>query len=175
VASILLLLRRVANPHVAFLGRIPGTSRFSDLARHPDNERIGGILAFRVEASLLYFNVGSVLETVRARLQGDRAGVRLVICDLSTSPYVDLAGARMLRDLGQELAKEASGCASPTPVPRRATCSGGKGWSPPPDPSIASRRWPTSWTPSARSPRAPHEEDRTAAESRGSTFLASGG
>jgi hypothetical protein len=34
IASILLLLRRVAHPHIAFLGRIPGTRRFSDLARH---------------------------------------------------------------------------------------------------------------------------------------------
>jgi SulP family sulfate permease len=32
--------------------------------------------------------------------------VRLVICDLSTSPYVDLAGARMLRDLGRKLLKD---------------------------------------------------------------------
>jgi high affinity sulfate transporter 1 len=109
VASILLLLRRVANPHVAFLGRIPGTRRFSDLARHPDNERIGGILAFRVESSLLYFNVESVLATVRERLRGEGPGVRLVVCDLSTSPYVDLAGAGMLRDLGQELSKDGVG------------------------------------------------------------------
>jgi SulP family sulfate permease len=105
VASILLLLRRAANPHVAFLGRIPGTDRFSDLARHPDNERIPGVLPFRVEASLLYFNVANVLATVLERLRETR-DARLVICDLSTSPYVDIAGARMLRDLGEKLAKQ---------------------------------------------------------------------
>ncbi len=109
VASILLLLRRAANPHVAFLGRIPGTRRFSDLARHPDNERIRGILAFRVESSLLYFNVENVLATVLERLRSQETGVRLVICDLSTSPTVDLAGARMLRALGHELAKDGVG------------------------------------------------------------------
>lgn len=106
VASILLLLRRAANPHVAFLGRIPGTRRFSDLARHADNERIPGVLAFRVESSLLYFNVENVLATVLERLRDERPDVRLVICDLSTSPYVDLAGARMLRDLSEELGKQ---------------------------------------------------------------------
>ena len=131
VASILMLLRRAANPHVAFLGRIPGTRRFSDLARHPDNERIGGVLAFRVESSLLYFNVENVLATVRERLRGEERRVRLVICDLSTSPYVDLAGARMLRDLGAGAGQAtASRCASPTPVPRRATCSARRGWRP---------------------------------------------
>jgi high affinity sulfate transporter 1 len=102
--SILLLLRRVAHPHVAFLGRIPGTRRFSDLERHADNERIPGILTFRVEASLLYFNTDNVLRTVLDQLRSEGADLRLVICDLSASPYVDLAGARMLERLADELA-----------------------------------------------------------------------
>ena len=67
LASVLMLLRRAARPHVAFLGRIPGTNRFSDLARHPDNEPLPGLLVFRVQSSLLYFNVDYVLETVRRR------------------------------------------------------------------------------------------------------------
>src|SRR5262249_18473064 len=50
VISLLLLLRRAARPHVAFLGRIPGMQRFSDLARHADNERVPGLLLFRTEA-----------------------------------------------------------------------------------------------------------------------------
>jgi MFS superfamily sulfate permease-like transporter len=105
VVSILLLLRRAAHPHVAFLGRIPNTRRFSDLDRHPDNERIEGVLAFRVESALLYFNAENVLSTVLDRLHREAPGVRLVVCDLSTSPSVDLAGARMLARLSSELAK----------------------------------------------------------------------
>ena len=105
VVSILMLLRRAANPHVAFLGRIPNTRRFSDLARHPDNEPIDGVLAFRVESSLLYFNVENVQQAVLDRLRAQGTGVRLVVCDLSTSPHVDLAGARMLESLSDELAK----------------------------------------------------------------------
>jgi len=105
LVSILMLLRRAAGPHVAFLGRIPGTRRFSDLQRHPDNERIEGVLAFRVEASLLYFNVENVLRAVLDQLRSEGSSVRLVVCDLSTSPYVDLAGARMLESLSDELAK----------------------------------------------------------------------
>ena len=86
LASILMLLRSVASPHVAFFGRIPNTRRFSDLARHPDNEQIAGVLAFRVESSLLYFNADNVLRAVRDHLQGEGATIRLVVCDLSTSP-----------------------------------------------------------------------------------------
>jgi MFS superfamily sulfate permease-like transporter len=98
-----MVLGRVARPHVAFLGRIPGTDRFSDMARHPENEAIRGVLAFRVESSLVYFNVDHVLETVLQRVQGDPA-LRRVVYDLSNTPHVDVAGARMLRRLHNELA-----------------------------------------------------------------------
>lgn len=105
LASILLLLHRAADPHVAFLGRIPHTQRFSDLARHADNERIPGAMLFRVEAALLYFNTENVLRHVLQRVRSDGEGLRLVVCDLSTSPYVDLAGARMLAKLSDDLQK----------------------------------------------------------------------
>jgi high affinity sulfate transporter 1 len=100
LASILLLLAQVSRPHVAFLGRIPGTTNFSDLERHPENEPLTGVIAFRPEASLIYVNAETVLESVLRRLSMDHAQrINLVICDLSASPYIDLAGARMLHDL----------------------------------------------------------------------------
>src|SRR6516165_2588667 len=104
-ASILLLLARASRPHVAFLGRIPGTEMYSDNARHPENEPIPGVVAFRPEASVVYVNADAVLEAVLARLREVGAlGVRLAVCDLSASPFVDLAGARMLHELHRELA-----------------------------------------------------------------------
>ena len=105
LASLVMVLGRVARPHVAFLGRIPGTDRFSDLARHPENEAVPGVLAFRVEASLVYFNVDHVLEAVLQRVRSD-PGLRRVVYDLSNTPYVDVAGARMLRRLHDELAEK---------------------------------------------------------------------
>jgi MFS superfamily sulfate permease-like transporter len=104
LASILLLLARASRPHVAFLGHIPGTNSYSDLDRHPENEPLGNVIAFRPEASLLYVNAGSVLETVMASVLKDRSKIRAVVCDLSASPYLDLAGARMLHALCDELA-----------------------------------------------------------------------
>ena len=105
VSSILMLLARTSQPHVAFLGRIPGTTSYSDLARHPDNEVLPGVIAFRPEASLIYVNADAVLESVLGRLRAaDASDVRLVICDLSASPYIDLGGSRMLHELHGELA-----------------------------------------------------------------------
>jgi len=110
LASILMLLVRASRPHVAFLGRIPGTNSYSDLARHPENEALAGVIAFRPEASLIYVNVDAVLESVFNRLRAaGPSDIRLVVCDLSASPYVDLAGSRMLHELHSEL--DASGIA----------------------------------------------------------------
>jgi SulP family sulfate permease len=104
LASILLLLARVSRPHVAFLGRIPGTNNFSDLERHPENEPLPGAIVFRPEASLIYVNADAVMEAVLTRLgQADPQALRLIVCDLSASPYMDLAGAQMLHRLHGEL------------------------------------------------------------------------
>lgn len=103
IASIFLLLARASRPNVAFLGRLPGSGRYSDTARHEGVEPLVGIIAFRPEASLLYINAETILETVLTALQTS-SGVRLVVCDLSASPYIDLAGARILHELYDELA-----------------------------------------------------------------------
>ncbi len=108
IASILMLLARASRPHVAFLGRIPGTDSYSDVERHPENEPLAGVIAFRPESSLIYVNADAVLEAVRDRLRAAGA-IRLVVCDLSASPYIDLAGARILHELHSELAARGIG------------------------------------------------------------------
>jgi len=104
LASILLLLARTSRPRVAFLGRIPGTNSYSDVDRHPENEPLPGVIVFRPEASLIYVNAESVLDAVLNRLHASSPpDIRLMICDLSAAPYLDLAGSRMLQQLHDEL------------------------------------------------------------------------
>src|SRR6516162_2453375 len=104
MASILLLLARVSSPHVAFLGRVPGTNSYSDMDRHPENEPTPGVIIFRPEASLIYVNADAVLDAVLTRLRKEApSSIRLVVCDLSAAPYLDLAGCRMLHELHAEL------------------------------------------------------------------------
>ena len=100
LASVLMMLLQTSRPHVAFLGRIPGTTRHSDMLRHPENAPIPGVIAFRPEGSMLYVNAETVLQAVLARLAAQPAGsVRLVVCDLSAAPHLDLAAVAMLRNL----------------------------------------------------------------------------
>src|SRR5215469_10256050 len=105
VVSILLLIRALAHPHVAKLGRVPGTGVYSDCERHPENESISGVLIVRVESSILYFNVAHIAESVHALIAAEPGPPRLLVWDLSTSPYVDVAGGRMLGDIQRGLAE----------------------------------------------------------------------
>jgi len=104
--SLVQLLRRGSQPHVAWLGRIPGTDRFSDRERNPDNVAIPGILIFRVEAGLVYFNVDYVRDTVLTRVRLENSPLELVVCDLSASPRVDLQSAQTLELLADDLAAQ---------------------------------------------------------------------
>ena len=52
----------------------------------------------------MYVNAEAVMEAVLARLRdASTSGIRLVVCDLSASPFVDLAASRMLHDLHGQL------------------------------------------------------------------------
>jgi MFS superfamily sulfate permease-like transporter len=106
VISLVLLMRRASRPHVATLGRIPGTRRFSDLDRHDDNEAIPGVLVLRPESGLVYFNVDHVMTTIRERIAALTPAPMLLVLDLSASPYVDLQSAHELSLLAGELAAQ---------------------------------------------------------------------
>lgn len=103
MASVFLLLARASRPNVAFLGRLSDSGRYSDSARHEGVEPLVGVIAFRPEASLLYINAETIFGTVMDALKKS-PDIKMVVCDLSASPYIDLAGARMLHDLHDELA-----------------------------------------------------------------------
>jgi high affinity sulfate transporter 1 len=101
--SLTLIIRSVSSPHVAFLGRIPGTNRYTDFKRHPDNELIPGVILFRVESALVYFNVSNVYRTVWAKVKRMGDSLKVVIFDLSTSATIDSSGARLIKRLYQDL------------------------------------------------------------------------
>ena len=103
IISLVLLIRRASRPHVALLGRIPGTQRFSDQERNPENELIPGVLIFRPESALVYFNMDHVRDTILDRVRSQAVPPDLVVLDLSAAPYVDMHGAHMLAGLAEEL------------------------------------------------------------------------
>jgi MFS superfamily sulfate permease-like transporter len=103
IISLVLLIRRASRPHVAILGRIPGTRRFSDRERNPNNELVPGVLIFRPESGLVYFNMDHVRDTILDRVRAEAVPPKLIVLDLSAAPQVDMHSAHMLASLAGEL------------------------------------------------------------------------
>ena len=101
--SLVQLVRVSSRPHVALLGRIPGTRRFSDCDRHSDNVLIQNVMIFRPESGLVYFNVDIVCETILSRIRAEAKLPKLVVLDLSAAPLVDMQSAHTLAGMADEL------------------------------------------------------------------------
>ena len=99
IISVLLLIRRASRPRVTEVARVPGTSYFADLARHPENQREPEVIVIRPEGSLVYFNVDHVRDAVKALVEKCPSPPRLIVLFMGNVPHVDLAGAELLVDL----------------------------------------------------------------------------
>ena len=73
-----------------------------DAARYTEQQQVPGAIVLRLEAGLFYFNCDHVKSAILVHLQR-RPNTITVVLDLSSSANIDLAGARMLRDLHAQL------------------------------------------------------------------------
>jgi high affinity sulfate transporter 1 len=101
--SLVQLVRVSSRPHVALLGRIPGTRRFSDCERHRDNELIPEVLIFRPESGLVYYNIENVTDAILNRVYAQPKPPKLVVVDLSEAALVDMQSAHALAGMADEL------------------------------------------------------------------------
>jgi MFS superfamily sulfate permease-like transporter len=103
--SLLALVWRVSRPTTALLGRVPGTTQFADVARHPENEQIPGALVVRVNDEIFYANAEAIKSDLSARAATAEPPVRLVVLDLANTPSLDLAGIDMLAEVNEAFAE----------------------------------------------------------------------
>ena len=76
------------RPYRAELGRIRGIRGYHDLSRHPEGERLPGIVIVRFDAPLFFANGGIFDDFVRATVTAAGSEVRTVI--LAAEPITDI-------------------------------------------------------------------------------------
>jgi len=91
--AIVQLLVRASRPHDAVLGRSPGTSVYRDTTTHPEAEPIPGLVIYRFDASLVFFNTDHFKARVRTVVREAPQPVRHFLLDAETMPYLDTTGA----------------------------------------------------------------------------------
>jgi SulP family sulfate permease len=104
--SLIEILYRFTFPHMAVIGRIPGTNVFGDIKRHPENEAVPGVFIYRIDAPLIFANAESFKENFSKAFGQEHRPVNLVIIDLQSSPITDVTAVDMVRDLITELERK---------------------------------------------------------------------
>src|SRR4029453_4068629 len=89
VFSLAMPIRKLALPECVLLGRIPGTDHFASLVRHPNAIATPGVLVFRPNAALLYFNVDNVRQHMIALLERAEPPPRRMVIDLAFTTDLD--------------------------------------------------------------------------------------
>jgi high affinity sulfate transporter 1 len=101
--ALMQLMIRASRPHDAVLGRIPGTSAYRDTATHPEAAPFPGLLIYRFDSSLVFFNADHFKERVRTVVREASAPVRHFLLDAGTMPSLDTTGAASLDQVCDEL------------------------------------------------------------------------
>ena len=100
--TLIALLYRFSKPGIKQLGRIPGSTEYTDLDRRADNETIPGILVLRIDGPLIFPNVARVRQDILGYVR--KSGkAELVVLSMRSAPYIDLQATDMLSTLYDEL------------------------------------------------------------------------
>jgi SulP family sulfate permease len=100
-ASIALLLQRTARPHVALIGRVPGTEHYRNVGRH-QVELTPGVLGLRIDESLLFTNARQLADVVQQQVASHPDTQRVVLL-MSPVNGIDFSGLAALRALHELL------------------------------------------------------------------------
>ncbi|WP_371038005.1 SulP family inorganic anion transporter [Rhodosalinus sp. FB01] len=102
VISVALHLYKTSRPHVAEVGRVPGTQHFRNILRH-EVETHPSIVTLRVDESLYFANAAFLQDHVYDRVVGDDA-IRHVVLMFSAVNAVDMSALESLEAINDRLA-----------------------------------------------------------------------
>ncbi len=103
-SSLLLAVRRFAQPLVAELGKLPGTRDYLDCTRHGEVIRTPGILIVRPEEPLFFANAEQVFQAVRQRAAD--AQLHTVIVSLEVCDDLDATATEALAEFASGLQQQ---------------------------------------------------------------------
>ena len=99
VISLVMVIYRSTKPHVAVLGKIPGTHAYRNIKRFPHVEQHEDILIIRFDSQLYFANVEYFKEKLRKLEEEKEKPLKLVIIDAASITSIDASGIHALREV----------------------------------------------------------------------------
>ncbi|KAH9317719.1 hypothetical protein KI387_019488, partial [Taxus chinensis] len=109
--SLAFVIHESANPHIAVLGRLPGTTVYRNIKQYPEAYIYHGIVIVRIDAPIYFANISYIKDRLReyeARSDGTaKHGVQVekifyVVIEMAPVTYIDSSAAEALKELYQE-------------------------------------------------------------------------
>lgn len=97
--SLGMMIYHSTRPHVAALGKLPGTTIYRNVNRFPEAEQRDDLLIVRFDSMLYFANVDYFKETLLRFGGGKRTGLRLVVIDASSITAIDSSGVHALKEV----------------------------------------------------------------------------
>ncbi|MDX3568050.1 sulfate permease [Streptomyces sp. ID05-47C] len=101
--SVAELLSRVARPHDAVLGLVPGVAGMHDVDDYPQARTIPGLLIYRYDSPLFFANAENFRHRALAAVDGQPEPVRWFVLNTEANVEVDITALDALDDLRREL------------------------------------------------------------------------
>lgn len=99
--SIGVFLWRASRPHIAVLGRLPGSEHFRNVDRYAVTT-FPGIVLIRIDENLFFANIAAVLDRVQGVLQ-ERPETQHLVFALASVSHIDLTALEAMERLIQQL------------------------------------------------------------------------
>ena len=103
ILSVVGLIKKMYNPHIAVLGKMPGKDQFLDIKRRPEAHIIPQILIIRVDGSQIFLNTEDIKNNILNMADHEYTDTKLLILDFEATSFIDHSGTEMLEDLYDEL------------------------------------------------------------------------
>ena len=101
--SVLDLLHRLARPHDAVLGYVPGVAGMHDVDDYPDAQPVPGLLVYRYDAQLCFANAENFRRRALAALDAEPEPPRWFLLNAEANVEIDSTAAQTLESLHAEL------------------------------------------------------------------------
>ena len=102
--SLGVIVWRGSRPHIAVVGRLPGTEHYRNVDRHAV-QTVPGTLVLRIDESLIFANAMQVRAQIDARVAAD-AAIRRVVISCAGVNQIDTTGLEMLVALDSDLHRQ---------------------------------------------------------------------
>jgi high affinity sulfate transporter 1 len=104
--SLFWLLTVVSRPHDAVLGQAKGIKGFHNIEDFPEATTIPGLILYRFDANLVFFNADYFRDRVRAIIAAAETPVEWVVVDASSINVIDITALQKVDELREELSAQ---------------------------------------------------------------------